>query len=123
MKLSFSTRGWPKLSWDEMLETAIDMGFSGVEVYNLQKFTHFTDKGGPFHKYNIAATARQLREKSISIPCFDTSIDISSEKSADVISTVIETAKDAKVPYVSVCALVDNEDLVISSLQELLPFA
>ena len=35
MKLSFSTRGWPGLSWEEMLETATDMGFSGVEVYNL----------------------------------------------------------------------------------------
>ena len=38
MKLSFSTRGWPKLTWEEMLETALDMGFSGVEVYNLPKF-------------------------------------------------------------------------------------
>ena len=28
MKLSFSTRGWPNLSWEEMLETAQDMGFS-----------------------------------------------------------------------------------------------
>ena len=32
MNLSFSTRGWPELSWDEMLETALDMGFGGVEV-------------------------------------------------------------------------------------------
>ena len=35
MKLSFSTRGWPDLSWEEMIETALDMGFSGIEVYNL----------------------------------------------------------------------------------------
>ena len=33
MKLSFSTRGWPGFSFEEMLETAMDMGFSGVEVY------------------------------------------------------------------------------------------
>ena len=38
MKLSFSTRGWPELSWEEMMETALDMGFSGIEVYNLPKF-------------------------------------------------------------------------------------
>ena len=62
MKLSFSTRGWPGLSWDEMLETATDMGFSGVEVYNLTNFDPLMDKGGPFHKYNTAATARKLRE-------------------------------------------------------------
>ena len=32
MKLSFSTRGWPALTFDEMLDVATDMGFSGVEV-------------------------------------------------------------------------------------------
>ena len=50
MKLSFSTRGWPGLSWEEMLETALDMGFSGVEVYNLPKFDPLLDRSGPFHK-------------------------------------------------------------------------
>ena len=62
MKLSFSTRGWPNLSWEEMLDTARDMGFSGVEVYNLPKFNPLLDKSGPFHKYQTAATVRQLRE-------------------------------------------------------------
>jgi len=78
MKLSFSTRGWPGLTFEEMLETAQNMGFSGVEVYNLQVFSSLTDKGGPFHKYNTAATVRNLREKQIAIPCFDSSLDISS---------------------------------------------
>ena len=55
MKLSFSTRGWPALTFDEMLEVATDMGFSGVEVYNLAKFDPLLQKGGPFHKYNTAA--------------------------------------------------------------------
>ena len=32
MNLSFSTRGWPELSWDEMIDTALDMGFAGIEV-------------------------------------------------------------------------------------------
>jgi fatty-acyl-CoA synthase len=82
MKLSFSTRGWPNLSFDEMLDVASDMGFSGVEVYNLTKFDPLMDKGGPFHKYNISATVRKLRERGITIPCFDTSLDISSDESA-----------------------------------------
>ena len=38
MNLSFSTRGWPGLSWDEMMNIAEEMGFSGIEVYNLPKF-------------------------------------------------------------------------------------
>ena len=49
MKLSFSTRGWPNLSFNEMLDVASDMGFSGVEVYNLAKFDPLLEKGGPFH--------------------------------------------------------------------------
>ena len=65
MKLSFSTRGWPDLSWEEMLETAQNMGFSGVEVYNLPKFDPLTDRSGPFHKYQTAATVRQLKEKKL----------------------------------------------------------
>ena len=124
MKLSFSTRGWPGLSWDEMLDTAIDMGFFGVEVYNLNKFDPLMDKGGPFHKYNTAATARQLRERKLSIPCFDTSLDISSNEGVkDTVKGLIEVAHNTKVPYVVVCALTDNEDAVYSALSELLPIA
>ena len=63
MKLSFSTRGWPELSFEEMLEVASDMGFSGVEVYNLSKLDPMTEKDGPFHKYNVGATARLLKER------------------------------------------------------------
>ena len=124
MKLSFSTRGWPGLSFDEMLETAVDMGFSGVEVYNLPNFDPLMEKGGPFHKYNTAATARQLREKGLSIPCFDTSLDVSSDKSAkDTAIRLIEIARDVKVPYVVVCALTENEDAVYEALAALLPTA
>ena len=49
MKLSFSTRGWPGFSFDEMLDVATEMGFSGIEVYNLTKFDALIDRGGPFH--------------------------------------------------------------------------
>ena len=124
MKLSFSTRGWPGLSFDEMLETAVDMGFSGVEVYNLPNFNPLMDKGGPFHKYNTAATARQLREKKLAIPCFDTSLDISSdEKAVATALGLMEIAHDARVPYVVVCALTDDEDAVCKALEALLPKA
>ena len=68
MNLSFSTRGWPELSWEEMMETALDMGFTGIEVYNLPKFDPMIDRSGPFHKYQAAATVRTLREKKLKIP-------------------------------------------------------
>ena len=32
MKLSFSTRGWADHSWDELVSTALEMDFSGIEI-------------------------------------------------------------------------------------------
>ena len=124
MKLSFSTRGWPGLSFAEMLDTAVAMGFAGVEVYNLPRFDPMTDRGGPFHKYNTAATARELREKGLAIPCFDTSLDISSDKEAVATAlSLLEVAGNTRVPYVTVCALHDDEETVAAALTALLPAA
>jgi len=124
MKLSFSTRGWPGLSWEEMLETALDMGFSGVEVYNLPKFDPLLDRSGPFHKYQTAATVRQLREKKLEIPCFDTSCDLTSDPVAvETLSDLMEVARNTQVSYVVACALQDKEDAVVAALEQLLPMA
>ena len=124
MNLSFSTRGWPDLSWDEMLSTAKDMGFSGVEVYNLPKFNPLLDRSGPFHTYQAAATVRQLRELKLQIPCFDTSCDIScKDTSLEDLFVLMEVARNVQVPYVVACALTDNEDTVRANLEMLLPKA
>ena len=124
MKLSFSTRGWPGMSWDEMLDTATEMGFSGIEVYNLPKFDPMLDRGGPFHKYQSAATVRQLRDKKLQIPCFDTSCDLTdAEDPTDALLRLMEVAGNTRVPYVVACALSDNEVLVEQRLQILLPQA
>ena len=71
MNLSFSTRGWQDRSWETWLDWAETMRFGGVELYNVQNCPQLTDKGGPLHKYNAAATVRALREKNIRIPCLD----------------------------------------------------
>ncbi|MBR2936993.1 MAG: AMP-binding protein, partial [Oscillospiraceae bacterium] len=124
MKLSFSTRGWPGLTWDEMLETALDMGFSGVEVYNLPKFTSLTEGNGPFHKYRTAATVRQLRELKLEIPCFDSSWDISqADCNLEALYTLLQVAHDARVSAVVCCALTENEETVRAHLEALLPKA
>ncbi|MBR4870345.1 MAG: hypothetical protein IKU12_06155, partial [Oscillospiraceae bacterium] len=66
MKLSFSTRGWENMSFEQWMDTAIDMKFDGIEIHNLNKFPALTERGGAFHKYNMAASARTLREKGLS---------------------------------------------------------
>ncbi len=120
MKLSFSTRGWSEFSWADMIQTALDMDFGGIEVYNLPKFDALIDKSGPFHKFQTAATLRQLREKKLSIPCFDTSLDISAQTDcACVLEKLMETARNTDVPYVAVCALNDEEAVIENNLDEL----
>ena len=37
MKLSFSTRGWRELPFQEQIKDASDMRFQGIEVYNLHR--------------------------------------------------------------------------------------
>ena len=124
MNLSFSTRGWPDLGWEEMLQLAVDMGFSGVEVYNLPKFDPLTDRSGPFHKYQTAATVRQLHEKKLKIPCFDTSYDLTDGDSAvSWLKGLMEVARNTRVGYVACCALSENEEQVRKNLQVLLPVA
>ena len=34
MRLSFSTRGWWQEGWDELVSTAAEMRFNGIEIYN-----------------------------------------------------------------------------------------
>ena len=121
MKLSFSTRGWSHLGWDEYLNIGTTMDFEGIEVYNLPKFPELMERSGPFHKYNMAATARQLREKKLSIPCFDTSCDLSSDEENFVpaLKDLIQIARQMQVPYITVVALHDCEELVRARLTEL----
>ena len=123
MNLSFSTRGWSNLNWEDTVAVASEMGFSGIEVYNLPKFDPMLDKSGPFHKYNVASTVRQLKEKNITIPCFDTSFDISTDSDLSFLKTLIETAHNARVPYVSVVALTENEEKVKENLSKIIAFA
>ena len=101
MKLSFSTRGWGELSWDTYVDTALEMKFTGIEVYNLHKFPALTDRGGPFHAHKLAATIRHLRDKKLSIPCLDTSLDLSIEDDQScLVQKTLEYARDLQVPYV-----------------------
>ena len=124
MNLSFSTRGWTDLTWDQMLDAATDTGFTGIEVYNLPKFNPLLDRSGPFHKFQTAATVRQLRDKKLKIPCFDTSYDLSLDESCiPYLKILIDVAHNTHVSYVVACALHANEEQVVENLDQLIPYA
>ena len=59
MKLSFSIKGWNCRDFDEYINTAIEYGFSGIELTDLAG-TGFAEAGGAFDKYNSAATSKKL---------------------------------------------------------------
>ena len=138
MKLSFSTRGWTDISWEELRKIAVDMHFNGIEVYNLHQTPELISKGGPFHKYNTQATARALKESRLEIPVFDTSIDLSCENGGignsapnaenregyiALLKELMDAAKNMAVPYISVKAEYEDEQMVRNNLDELLPYA
>ena len=120
MNLSFSTRGWQDIDWEQQLSTAVTMRFGGVEVYNVHKDAALTGRGGPFDRYNAAATVRELREKKLQIPCFDTSCDISVPGSLDDIRRTMQIARDVRAPYVSVVALHDDDAAITEALKALI---
>ena len=125
MKLSFSTRGWTDLGWDEVVGSASEMRFSGVEIYNVFKNEDLTGIGGPFHKYSVMQTARNLRTKRLAIPCFDSSNDISRDDPAmiDEVERMLHLASDMGSPYVCVFARDDRQDIIRRNLEHLIPVA
>ncbi len=127
MKLSFSTRGWGNVSWDTHLQSALEMKFTGIEVYNLFKFPHLTDRGGPFHAHRLAATLRQLKDEKLTIPCLDTSLDLSfSRDDGDILAGMLQAAHDLQVAYVVGWASHGDEDgqcILHKNVERLLPLA
>ena len=125
MKLSFSTRGWKELSWNEILESACEMRFEGIEVYNVYKAHRFTDVGEPFNKYSISRSYRELREKGKKIPCFDTPNDISCPDKEMIVemNNLISLASSMHSPFVSVFAKENNPETIRQNLLALIPVA
>ena len=132
MKLSFSTRGWPDLTWQEMIDTAGEMGFKGVEIYHVAANSELTAKGGPFHMYSIASSYRTLREHDLSIPCFDSALDIAKadDDVTENIRTEMKLCADMRSPYIAVWASCgEDEDVdgriaeAEAGLKKLIPYA
>ena len=109
MNVSFSTRGWQQIPWEQQVQMAETMRFGGVELYNVHKTPELTGRGGPLHRYTAAATARELWQKGLCIPCFDTACDIAGEDCTETVTALMQLAHDVQCPYVSVTAQRDDD--------------
>ncbi len=125
MNLSFSNRGWQNMGWQEMTDTACEMHFGGIEIYNPVEDEKFTGKGGAFHKHVIASTVRELRDRQLCIPCLDSSFDISdgNDETLDKIREMISISSMLQCPYVSVKAQAGSEADVLTQLEKVIPDA
>ena len=99
------------------------MRFGGVELYNVHKTPELTGRGGPLHRYTAAATARELWQKGLCIPCFDTACDIAGEDCTETVTALMQLAHDVQCPYVSVTAQRDDDARISAALEALLPAA
>ncbi len=111
-KLSFSINGWKDYSWLDFVTLAAENGFGGIELHNIIG-SSFSEKDGPFHKYNSAATVRALNDKGITVPCVDISVDVSDsniEENREHIKKYIEFASSIRSPYVRVYASGTSEN-------------
>ncbi|MBQ1264428.1 MAG: AMP-binding protein [Oscillospiraceae bacterium] len=123
MNLSFSTRGWNHLTWEEQIRTASDMRFDGIELYDLPHQNALTGRGGAFDPHQIAATVRQMRDQGLCIPCLDTPIELTDADCVPMLTALMKTARDVRARYVAACAHTDDEEAIRENIAALLPAA
>ena len=129
MKLSFSTRGWHNNTFEEFCDIAVELGFSGIELHNINNRL-FTDRDGAFHDYAAAATMRRLYEKKLQIPCIDTLCDLADdaaeEATLDEIRRCMAVAANLHIPNVRIKAMSGDEsslDGIADRIARVLPEA
>ncbi|MCR5302817.1 MAG: AMP-binding protein [Lachnospiraceae bacterium] len=123
MRLSYSTRGWNDMNWEQLLDTAEEMDFSGIEVYKLIGENGLYVKGEAFNQYNIAETTRQLRGRKLTIPVFDGNYDLTQEESVEEIKKIMDIAGYMRVEHVGIGTTTEDEELIKRTISELLPDA
>ena len=107
MKLSFSTNGWDDFDWTDFYVTAKDLQFDGIEIHDVKREV-FSGKNRPFNSENIVETAHKMAQMELTIPCLDTTCDVSDETKIDEnvaeIEEYIKIAKIVKCPCIRIRA-------------------
>jgi len=105
MKISFSTLGCPDWSWEDMLSTAKDIGFDGIEIRGIGNEL-YAPKVKHFAADNIELTKKKLDKIGIEIPCLTSACHlfdkVNIEKQLQEGNEYIELAAKLGTPYVRV---------------------
>ena len=128
MKISFSTLGCPEWSWEDMLSTAKDIGFDGIEIRGVGNEL-YAPKVKQFTYDNIELTKKKLDKIGIEIPCLTSACYLfdkdNIEKNLQEGIDYIELAAKLGTPYVRVLGDAQPQpgdvdiDFVVSNLKKL----
>ena len=133
MKLSFSTLGCPEWNWNEILATAKDMGFDGIEIRGVGNEL-YAPGIKEFSDINIKKTKEKLSEIGVKIVCLTSASYLYQTAKVDRYiaegKAYIDTARALGVPYIRVLgdkdpqpsAIIDD-DTVASALEVLGEYA
>lgn len=120
MRLSFSAKGWPRLSWQRLQELADEMGFHGIELFS--RFPELEAQEGVFAPKQLGTTLRALRLRDLSIDCLDTDCDLSAQEDpSERLLHLISLASQLNIPNLTVHIAEDAEELLQSRISLLLP--
>ena len=72
MKIAFSTLGCPGWSWEDILVTAKDLGFQGIEIRGIENEL-YVPKTLPFNETHIMSTIERLKKLNLEIPILTSS--------------------------------------------------
>ncbi|MCX7745518.1 MAG: sugar phosphate isomerase/epimerase [Clostridia bacterium] len=133
MKISFSTLGCPGWSWEDMLVTAKDLGFNGIEIRGIENEL-YVPKANPFLPSNIGKTKDRLHKLSLEIPCLTSSCYLFEKSNIDFFieegKDYVDLANRLGTPYVRVLGDSDpaperdiDFDFVASNLSTLSDYA
>ncbi len=133
MKLSFSTLGCPDFDWPDIYSMAKDFGFQGIEVRGLDNEI-FSISGRPFQENNLPKTIEQLKRLHLEIPCLSSGCSLKfADRKEDTIRELkqyIDLAHKLGTPYIRILGDLTaapqgevDDQLVLSSLRELAPYA
>ncbi len=107
MKISFSTLGCPRWSFQEITATAVDLGYQGVEVRGIGKDIS-VPSAPDFSEERLPHTLEELHRMNLAIPCLDSDCCIhlrENESAVDAeIAAYVRLAQKLAAPYVRIMA-------------------
>ncbi|MDR0984278.1 MAG: sugar phosphate isomerase/epimerase, partial [Ruminococcus sp.] len=106
MKISFSTLACPEYSWNDIISTASDLAYDGIEIRGLGNDIDVW-KSGPFTDKKISDTLGTLNRTGLKISCFSSNICLKYRNDNAIkeeISKYIDLAVKTGTPYIRILA-------------------